>query len=134
MRRYAGRRNGGVSGSIKHVVGVRSVFLAKGARRIAVKNTPSCCISEKWRIIQSVRRHLDALPEVESLGSWEEGRTVTSQKKQAADSGEIARHDIGDWTTDIAFYRGRLHGSGLFTGRPVRCVPLTPAHRRRRSL
>ncbi|GFT90453.1 transposable element Tcb2 transposase [Trichonephila clavipes] len=28
----------------------------------------------------------------------------------------------------------RLHGGGLFARRAVRCVPLTPAHRRRRSL
>ncbi|GFW56438.1 transposable element Tcb1 transposase [Trichonephila clavipes] len=28
----------------------------------------------------------------------------------------------------------RLHGGGLFARRPVRCVPLTPAHRRRCSL
>ncbi|GFU87721.1 transposable element Tcb1 transposase [Trichonephila clavipes] len=28
----------------------------------------------------------------------------------------------------------RLHGGGLFARRPVRCVPLTPAYRRRRSL
>ncbi|GFU77933.1 transposable element Tc1 transposase [Trichonephila clavipes] len=28
----------------------------------------------------------------------------------------------------------RLHGGGLFARRPLRCVPLTPAHRRRRSL
>ncbi|GFX44292.1 hypothetical protein TNCV_4376801 [Trichonephila clavipes] len=28
----------------------------------------------------------------------------------------------------------RLHGGGLFARRPVRCVPLTPAHQRRRSL
>ncbi|GFY09107.1 transposable element Tc1 transposase [Trichonephila clavipes] len=28
----------------------------------------------------------------------------------------------------------RLHGGGLFARRSVRCVPLTPAHRRRRSL
>ncbi|GFS61745.1 transposable element Tcb2 transposase [Trichonephila clavipes] len=28
----------------------------------------------------------------------------------------------------------RLHRVGLFARRPVRCVPLTPAHRRRRSL
>ncbi|GFT69761.1 transposable element Tcb1 transposase [Trichonephila clavipes] len=28
----------------------------------------------------------------------------------------------------------RLHGGGLFARRPVRCVSLTPAHRRRRSL
>ncbi|GFV42174.1 HTH_Tnp_Tc3_2 domain-containing protein [Trichonephila clavipes] len=27
-----------------------------------------------------------------------------------------------------------MHGGGLFARRPVRCVPLTPAHRRRRSL
>ncbi|GFV03651.1 hypothetical protein TNCV_1875991 [Trichonephila clavipes] len=41
----------------------------------------------------------------------------------------------GDWTTDIAFYRDqRLHGVGLFARRPVRCVPLTPAHRKMRSL
>ncbi|GFU91826.1 transposable element Tcb2 transposase [Trichonephila clavipes] len=29
---------------------------------------------------------------------------------------------------------GRLHGGGLFARRPVRCLPLTPAHRRRRFL
>ncbi|GFU91626.1 transposable element Tcb1 transposase [Trichonephila clavipes] len=28
----------------------------------------------------------------------------------------------------------RLHGGGLFARRPVRCVPLTPVHRRRHSL
>ncbi|GFX43908.1 transposable element Tcb2 transposase [Trichonephila clavipes] len=28
----------------------------------------------------------------------------------------------------------RLHGGGLFPRRPVRCVPLTPARRKRRSL
>ncbi|GFV43777.1 transposable element Tc1 transposase [Trichonephila clavipes] len=28
----------------------------------------------------------------------------------------------------------RLHGGGLFARRPIRCVPLTPAHRRRPSL
>ncbi|GFU15535.1 transposable element Tcb1 transposase [Trichonephila clavipes] len=28
----------------------------------------------------------------------------------------------------------RLHSGGLFARRPVRCVPLTPAHRRMRSL
>ncbi|GFX81127.1 transposable element Tcb2 transposase [Trichonephila clavipes] len=29
---------------------------------------------------------------------------------------------------------GSNHGGGLFARRPVRCVPLTPAHQRRRSL
>ncbi|GFV09203.1 transposable element Tcb2 transposase [Trichonephila clavipes] len=42
-------------------------------------------------------------------------------------------HDNGDWTTDIDVFSvaRRLHGGGLFARRPVRCVPLTPAHRRR---
>ncbi|GFY20224.1 transposable element Tcb2 transposase [Trichonephila clavipes] len=59
---------------------------------------------------QSVRRHLDAFSRGRIIGKLEEGRSVTSV---AAD---------------------RLHGDGLFARRPVWCVPLTPAHRRRRSL
>ncbi|GFX08238.1 hypothetical protein TNCV_3267291 [Trichonephila clavipes] len=41
--------------------------------------------------------------------------------------------DTGDWTTDISCFTvtRRRHGGGLFARRPVRCVPLTPAHRRR---
>ncbi|GFS59938.1 transposable element Tcb2 transposase [Trichonephila clavipes] len=67
---------------------------------------------------QSVRRHLDAFTRGQIIGKLEEGRSVTR-----------------DWTTDIAFYRGqKTAGGGLFARRPVRCVPLTPAHRRRRSL
>ncbi|GFV32552.1 hypothetical protein TNCV_2648451 [Trichonephila clavipes] len=45
-------------------------------------------------------------------------------------------HDTGDWTTDIAVlpWPEDCTVVGLFARRPVRCVPLTPAHRRRRSL
>ncbi|GFT58412.1 histone-lysine N-methyltransferase SETMAR [Trichonephila clavipes] len=39
------------------------------------------------------------------------------------------KHVVGRFTV-----ARRLHGGGLFARRPVRCVPLTPAHRRRRSL
>ncbi|GFX35774.1 hypothetical protein TNCV_745671 [Trichonephila clavipes] len=48
----------------------------------------------------------------------------------------LKTHDTGDWTTKISRFTvaRRLHGGGLFARRPVRCVPLTPAHRRRRSL
>ncbi|GFV11965.1 hypothetical protein TNCV_4914241 [Trichonephila clavipes] len=70
MRRYAGRRNGECLSSIKHVVGVRSVFLAEIARRIAVKNHTQMLPQREMANNQSVRRHLDALPEVESLGRW----------------------------------------------------------------
>ncbi|GFT66794.1 transposable element Tcb1 transposase [Trichonephila clavipes] len=50
--------------------------------------------------------------------------------------GEIARRTTqanGRPTSRFTVAR-RLHGVGLFARRPVRCVPLTPAHRRRRSL
>ncbi|GFS74775.1 transposable element Tcb2 transposase [Trichonephila clavipes] len=59
---------------------------------------------------QSVRRHLDAFTRGRIIGKLEKGRSVTSVAAE------------------------RLHGGGLFARRPVRCVPLTPAHRRRRSL
>ncbi|GFV26353.1 hypothetical protein TNCV_337081 [Trichonephila clavipes] len=86
---------------------------------------------------QSVRRHLDAFTRGRIIGKLEEGRSVTSQKKQAADTaGEIARHTTQATGRPISRFTvaRRLHGGGLFARRPVRCVPLTPAHRRRRSL
>ncbi|GFV47062.1 transposable element Tcb2 transposase [Trichonephila clavipes] len=63
-----------------------------------------------------------------------------SQKKQAADTRhrrlEIARHTTQATGRPISRFTmaRRLHGGGLFARRPVRCVPLTPSHRRRRSL
>ncbi|GFV28664.1 HTH_Tnp_Tc3_2 domain-containing protein [Trichonephila clavipes] len=49
---------------------------------------------------------------------------------------EIARHTTQATGRPISRFTvaRRLHGSGLFARRPVRCVTLTPAHRRRRSL
>ncbi|GFX17583.1 hypothetical protein TNCV_3411831 [Trichonephila clavipes] len=52
------------------VVGKISISGKEIARRIAVKNTPSCCLSEKWRIINLLDDIWMLLPEVESLGSW----------------------------------------------------------------
>ncbi|GFS78840.1 hypothetical protein TNCV_3149451 [Trichonephila clavipes] len=57
------------------------------------------------------------------------------QKKQAADSGEKSlTHDTGDWTTYIAFYRGQKTARWWSVCDALYGVPLTPAHRRRRSL
>ncbi|GFU94917.1 HTH_Tnp_Tc3_2 domain-containing protein [Trichonephila clavipes] len=52
------------------------------------------------------------------------------------DSGRNARHTTQATGRPILRFTvaRRLHGGGLFARRPVRCVPLTPAHRRRRSL
>ncbi|GFU69025.1 transposable element Tcb2 transposase [Trichonephila clavipes] len=57
-----------------------------------------------------------------------------SYRRQTA--GEIARHTTQATGRPISRFTvaRRLHGGSLFARRPVRCVPLTPAHRRRRSL
>ncbi|GFW48406.1 uncharacterized protein TNCV_1109681 [Trichonephila clavipes] len=48
-------------------------------------------------------------------------------------AGEIARHSTQATGRPISRFTvaRRLYGGGLFARRPVRCVPLTPAHRRR---
>ncbi|GFV55444.1 transposable element Tcb2 transposase [Trichonephila clavipes] len=77
---------------------------------------------------QSVRRHLDAFNRGRIIGKLEEGRSVTT--------GEIARHTTQANGRPISRFTvaRKLHGCGLFARRPVRCVPLTTVHRRRRSL
>ncbi|GFU57198.1 transposable element Tc1 transposase [Trichonephila clavipes] len=57
-----------------------------------------------------------------------------SYRRQTAE--EIARHTTQATGRPISRFTvaKRLHGGGLFARRPVRCVPLTPAYRRRRSL
>ncbi|GFT81156.1 transposable element Tc1 transposase [Trichonephila clavipes] len=97
---------------------------------------------------QSVRRHLDAFTRGRIIGKLEEGRSVTSvaaefgiahsiaRRNRRQIAGEIARHTTQATGRPILRFTGArgLHGGGLFARRPVWCVPLTPAHRRRRSL
>ncbi|GFX45503.1 transposable element Tcb2 transposase [Trichonephila clavipes] len=107
---------------------------------------------------QSVRRHLDAFTRGRIIGKLEEGRSVTSvaaefgiahsivsrlwrqfQTTGTAIQGFSSGRPRGTTPADDRYIvlqarRNRLHGGGLFARRPVRCVPLTPAHRRRRSL
>ncbi|GFT26919.1 transposable element Tcb2 transposase [Trichonephila clavipes] len=99
--------------------------------------------------IQSVRRHLDAFTRGRIIGKLEEGRSVTivvvheepqpqiqAKRNRRQTAGEIARHTTQATGRPISRFTvaRRLHDGGLFARRPVRCVPLTPAHRRRRSL
>ncbi|GFW68578.1 transposable element Tcb2 transposase [Trichonephila clavipes] len=90
------------------------------------------------------------LPEVESLGEkLEEDRSVTSVAAEFGIAHSIVSRLWRQFQTTGTAIRGfssgrprgttpaddrRLHSGGLFARRPVRCVPLTPAHRRRRSL
>ncbi|GFT34457.1 uncharacterized protein TNCV_4124491 [Trichonephila clavipes] len=61
---------------------------------------------------------------------------LQARRKRRQTTGEIARHTTQATGRPISRFTvaRRLHGGGLFARRPVRCVPLTPAHRRRRSL
>ncbi|GFU96652.1 RNase H domain-containing protein [Trichonephila clavipes] len=61
---------------------------------------------------------------------------VGARRNRRQTVGEIARHTTQATGRPISRFTvaRRLHGGGLFARRPVRCVPLTPAHRRRRSL
>ncbi|GFV88446.1 transposable element Tcb2 transposase [Trichonephila clavipes] len=61
---------------------------------------------------------------------------LQARRNRPQRAGEIARHTTqvtGRPTSRFTVAR-RLHGGGLFARRPVRCVTLTPAHQRRRSL
>ncbi|GFV18368.1 HTH_Tnp_Tc3_2 domain-containing protein [Trichonephila clavipes] len=61
---------------------------------------------------------------------------LQARRNRRRTAGEIARHTTQVTGRPISRFTGarRLHGGGLFARRSVRCVPLTPAHRRRRSL
>ncbi|GFX43302.1 transposable element Tcb2 transposase [Trichonephila clavipes] len=98
---------------------------------------------------QSFRRHLDAFTRGRIIGKLEEGRSVTSVAAEFGIAHSIVSRLWRQFQTTGTAIRGfssgrprgttpaddrRLHGGALFARRPVRCVPLTPAHRRRRSL
>ncbi|GFX26422.1 transposable element Tcb2 transposase [Trichonephila clavipes] len=61
---------------------------------------------------------------------------LQARRNRQRTAGEIAGHTTQATGRPISRFTvaKRLHSGGLFARRPVRCVPLTPAHRRRRSL
>ncbi|GFY06460.1 transposable element Tcb2 transposase [Trichonephila clavipes] len=61
---------------------------------------------------------------------------LQARRNRQQTAGKIARHTTQVTGRPISRFTvaRRLHGGGLFALRPVRCVPLTPVHRRRRSL
>ncbi|GFT23435.1 transposable element Tcb2 transposase [Trichonephila clavipes] len=96
---------------------------------------------------QSVRRHLDAFTRGRIIGKLEEGRSeqlsggsvvVVHEEPHSQMTGTLSyrRHTTQATGRPLSRFSvaRRLHGGGLFAQRPVRCVPLTPARRRRRSL
>ncbi|GFX82308.1 transposable element Tc1 transposase [Trichonephila clavipes] len=57
---------------------------------------------------------------------------LQARRNRRQTAGEIARHTTqatGRKRYHVFTVARRLHGGGLFARHPVRCVPLTPAHR-----
>ncbi|GFU74581.1 transposable element Tcb1 transposase [Trichonephila clavipes] len=142
MRIYAGRRNGGVSSSIKHVVG----------NHWEVGGRPQCdkcgcivrnCSQHRFTNLETISNYRNSYPGFSS--GRPRGTTPADDRyivlqarrnRRQKTAGEIARHTTQATGRPISRFTvaRRLHGGGLVARRPVRCAPLTPAHRRRRSL
>ncbi|GFT69300.1 transposable element Tc1 transposase [Trichonephila clavipes] len=74
--------------------------------------------------------HEEPHPQMTGTLSYRSEETGGRQREKSLDT----RHRRLDDRYRVFTVARRLHGGGLFARRPVRCVPLTPAHRRRRSL
>ncbi|GFU96080.1 hypothetical protein TNCV_2564881 [Trichonephila clavipes] len=74
--------------------------------------------------------HEEPHPQMMGTLSYRPEETGVREREKSLDT----RHRRLDDRYCVFTVARRLHGGGLFARRPVRCVPLTPAHRRRRSL
>ncbi|GFX96606.1 transposable element Tc1 transposase [Trichonephila clavipes] len=96
-------------------------------------------VSRLWRQFQTTGAAIRGFRSGRPRGTTpEDDRCIVLQarRNRRQTAGEIARHATQATGRPISRFTvaRRLHGGGLFARRPVRCVPLTPAHRRRRSL
>ncbi|GFX42310.1 transposable element Tcb2 transposase [Trichonephila clavipes] len=127
MRRYAGR----IIGKLEEGRSVTSVTAEFGIAHSIV--------SRLWRQFQTTGTAIRGFSSGRPRGTTPaDDRYIVLQarRNRRQTAGEIARHTTQATGRPISRFTvaRRLHGGGLFARRPLRCVPLTPAHRRRRSL
>ncbi|GFT09830.1 transposable element Tcb1 transposase [Trichonephila clavipes] len=163
MRRYAGRRNGESLSSIKHVVGhqretadnqsvrrhldafTRGRIIGKLEEGLSVTSVTAefgmahSIVSRLWRQFQTTGTAIRGFSSGRPQGTTPaDDRYIVFQarRNRRQTAGEIARHTTQVTGRPMSRFTvaRRLQGGGLFARRSVRCVPLTPAHRRRRSL
>ncbi|GFW59366.1 HTH_Tnp_Tc3_2 domain-containing protein [Trichonephila clavipes] len=96
-------------------------------------------ISRLWRQFQTTGTAIRGFSSGRTRGTTPaDARYIVLQarRNRRQTAGEVAIHTTQATGRPISRFTvaRRLHGGGLFARRPVRCVPLTPAHRRRRSL
>ncbi|GFS95707.1 transposable element Tcb1 transposase [Trichonephila clavipes] len=93
-------------------------------------------VSRLWRQFQTTGTAIRGFSSGRPRGTTpKDDRYIVLQarRNRRQTEGEIARHTTQVTGRPISRFTvaTRLHGGGLFARRPVRCVPLTPAHRRR---
>ncbi|GFX69577.1 transposable element Tcb1 transposase [Trichonephila clavipes] len=138
--------------SIKHVVGTTSGCFYPRSNHLEVGGRPQCVtsvaaelgiahsiVSRLWRQFQTTGTAIRRFSSVRPRGTTPaDDRYIVLQarRNRRQTAGEIVRHTTQVTGRPISRFTvaRRLHGGGLFARRPVRCVPLTPANRRRRSL
>ncbi|GFX62090.1 transposable element Tc3 transposase [Trichonephila clavipes] len=138
--------------SIKHVVGttsgcfyLRSNYWEKLEEGRSVTSVAAefgivhSIVSRLWRQFQTRGTAIRGFSSGRPRGTTPaDDRYIVLQarRNRRQTAGEIARHTTQVTGRPILRFTvaRRLHGGGLFARCPVRCVPLTPAHRRRRSL
>ncbi|GFW22987.1 transposable element Tcb2 transposase [Trichonephila clavipes] len=137
--------------SIKHVVGTTSGCFYPRSNHWEVGGSRSVTsVAEEFGIAHSIvsRLWIQFQTTRTATRGFSSGRprettpaddryiVLRARRNRRQTVGEIARHTTQATGRPISRFTltRRLHGSGLFARRPVRCVPLTPAHRRRRSL
>ncbi|GFT90982.1 transposable element Tcb1 transposase [Trichonephila clavipes] len=138
--------------SIKHVVGTTSGCFDPRSNHWEVGGRPQCdkcgcrvrnCSQHRFTALETISNYREQLsggsvvvvheephPQMTGTLSYRPEETGGRQREK------IARHTTQATGRPISRFTvaRRLHGGGLFARRPVRCVPLTPDHRRRRSL
>ncbi|GFT54580.1 transposable element Tcb1 transposase [Trichonephila clavipes] len=134
--------------SIKHVVGTTSGCFYPRSNHWEVGGRQQCdkcgcrvriahsIVSRLWRQFQTTGTAIRGFSSGRPRGTTPaDDRYIVLQarRNRRQTAGEIARHTTQATGRPISRFTvaRRLHGGGLFARRPVRCVPLTPAHRRR---
>ncbi|GFU25644.1 transposable element Tcb1 transposase, partial [Trichonephila clavipes] len=138
--------------SIKHVVGTTSGCFyprsnhwekleeGRSVTSVAAEfGIAHSIVSRLWRQFQTTGTAIRGFSSGRSQGTTPaDDRYIVLQarRNRRQTAGEIARHTTQATGRPISRFTvaRRLHGGGLFARRTERCVPLTPAHRRRRSL
>ncbi|GFW74851.1 uncharacterized protein TNCV_5138301 [Trichonephila clavipes] len=120
--------------SIKHVVGLEEGHsVTSVAAEFGIAHS---IVSRLWRQFQTTGTAIRGFSSGCPRGTTPaDDRYIVLQarRNRRQTAGKIARHTTGPPISRFTVAR-RLHGGGLFARHPVRCVPLSPAHRRRRSL